>query len=115
MRMPSRSCSVPILAILFAVSLIVLTTRTHANGLLQTPSADTAGQEPQTPPTGAGGPQGGQDRPGRPEVSTEPKPYDKVITKDAKSDEGVFTVHPTNEKRNYEIPKSKLTKNFLSS
>jgi hypothetical protein len=41
------------------------------------------------------------------------KPYDKVITKDAKSDVGVFTVHNVKEKFYYEIPKVELGKEFL--
>jgi hypothetical protein len=36
-----------------------------------------------------------------------------VITKDAKSDEGVFTIHSIKEKVYYEIPKSELMKEFL--
>jgi hypothetical protein len=98
MRMPSRSVSVLLLTLLFAGSLVVFTVRTGA-------------QEPQTP-TGAG-PVGGQDRPTRPEITAEPKPYDKVITKDAKSDEGIFTVHTIKEKTFYEIPKAQLGKEFL--
>jgi hypothetical protein len=65
---------------------------------------------PQTPP--AGGP-GGQERPGRLEQSTEPRPYERVITKDAKSDPGIFTVHTIKDKVYYEIPKSELDKEFL--
>src|SRR5438132_10490691 len=53
--------------------------------------ADNEAQEPQTPPTTPGQT---PDRPGRPDQSAEPKPYDKVITKEAKPDEGLFTVHP---------------------
>jgi len=99
MRMPSRSVFISALFLLFVISLIVITTRTRA-------------QEPQTPPTGA--PAGaGQDRPGRPDQPAEPKPYDKVITKEAKSDDGVFTVHTIKEKVYYEIPKSELGKEFL--
>lgn len=41
------------------------------------------------------------------------KPYDKVITKEAKSDPGVFTVHKLSGKVYYEIPKSQLGKDFL--
>jgi uncharacterized protein DUF4953/uncharacterized protein DUF5117/uncharacterized protein DUF5118 len=57
----------------------------------------------------------GQDRPfpTRPDQQPEIKPYDKVITKDAKSDEGVFTVHRVKEKVYYEIPKSQLGQEFL--
>lgn len=70
----------------------------------------------QDPPTGAP-PAATQDRPaGFPGVgSREPeiRPYDRVITKDAKSDEGVFTVHRIKEKVYYEIPKKELGKEFL--
>lgn len=69
-----------------------------------------SGQEPPTtPPAGA-------ERPGFPgQQSREPeiKPYDRVITKDAKSDEGVFTVHRIKERVYYEIPKKELDKEFL--
>ena len=115
MRMPSRSVFVSVLTLLFVSSLIVFTTRTHATDQ-QNPLANAGGtdvaQEPQTPTTtpGVGA---GQDRPGRPEVTAEPKPYDKVITKDAKSDPGVFTVHTIKEKIFYEIPKDELGKEFL--
>src|SRR5262249_23618065 len=63
-------------------------------------------QDPQTPPGGAA-----QERPsfpGLPSREPEIKPYDRVITKDAKSDEGVFTVHRIKEKIFYEIPKKEL-------
>src|SRR5215467_14637397 len=61
-------------------------------------------------------PSGAQERPSLPfPTSREPeiKPYDRVITKDAKSDEGVFTVHRIKEKVYYEIPKKELDKEFL--
>jgi hypothetical protein len=45
--------------------------------------------------------------------STQPQAYDKVITKDAKSKTGVFTVHEVKEKYYYEIPKTELNKEFL--
>jgi hypothetical protein len=38
--------------------------------------------------------------------SSQPQAYDKVITKDAKSKTGVFTVHEVKEKYYYEIPKT---------
>jgi hypothetical protein len=69
----------------------------------ETPPADT----PPTPPAvtpGRGGPGGS---------SQEPQPYEKVITKDAKSKPGVFTVHQVKERYYYEIPKSELDKQFL--
>ncbi|HEY3025259.1 MAG TPA: zinc-dependent metalloprotease [Pyrinomonadaceae bacterium] len=140
MRMPSRSLFVSALTLLFVVSLAVFTSRTRAidqtqylsvppaiaGGLMQEPSVAskqqgppaTAGgsdrtaeaQEPQTPPATPGQT---PERPGRPDQTAEPKPYDKVITKEAKSDEGIFTVHTLKEKTYYEIPKKELGKEFL--
>jgi hypothetical protein len=45
--------------------------------------------------------------------SQQPQAYDAVITKDAKSKTGVFTVHEIKEKYYYEIPKSELNREFL--
>lgn len=68
-------------------------------GLAQDPTPE--------PPTGGGG----QQRPGG--ASTDPQPYDKVITKDAKTKAGIFKVHQVKDKYYYEIPKSELGKEFL--
>ena len=43
----------------------------------------------------------------------EPRPYERVITKDAKSQPGLFTVHRIGERLYYEIPKAQLGKEFL--
>ncbi|APY09682.1 zinc-dependent metalloprotease [Winogradskyella sp. J14-2] len=43
----------------------------------------------------------------------DPKPYDKVITKDAISDEGLFTVHTLEDKFYYEIPDSLFDREML--
>ena len=99
MRMRSRYLPISVLVLSFIVVAFVLAPRSYAGGYPQDP--------PATPPAGA------QERPGRPEQTTEPKPYDKVITKEAKSDPGVFTVHVIKEKVYYEIPKSELDKEFL--
>jgi hypothetical protein len=69
-------------------------------------------QEPATPPAADGAAPRGPGAAAR-EASTDPKPYDRVITKDAKSDEGVFTVHRVKDKVFYEIPASELGKEFL--
>ena len=62
-------------------------------------------EQRQAPPAG---------RFGRPaEAEHEIKPYDKVITKDAKTQAGVFKVHQIKEKIYYEIPVSQLGKDFL--
>jgi hypothetical protein len=66
-------------------------------------------QEPATQdqPPAAGGGRGG--RAPEPEI----RPYDRVITKDAKSDDGVFTVHRIKDRVYYEIPKAQLGREFL--
>ena len=61
---------------------------------------------PETPPIGV-------QRPGGAGASSDPQPYDKVITKEAKSKKGIFTVHQVKDKYYYEIPKSELGKEFL--
>ena len=66
------------------------------------PTGDTADQDQ---PGGRGGAPQSRD--------PQPRPYDRVITKDAKSDEGVFTVHRIRERVYYEIPKEQLGKEFL--
>jgi hypothetical protein len=43
----------------------------------------------------------------------EPRPYDRVISKEARSDDGVFTVHRIGDRIFYEIPKAMLDKEFL--
>jgi hypothetical protein len=59
-------------------------------------------------------PAGAQQRPpGFGTPSQDPQPYEKVITKDAKSKKGIFTVHQVKDKFYYEIPKSELGKEFL--
>ncbi len=79
--------------------------------MLAQPLTTLAGAKSQDPVPAAA-----QDRPafpGRPDQLAEPKPYDKVITKDAKSDKGIFAVHRIKDKFYYEIPKSELGKEFL--
>jgi Met-zincin/Domain of unknown function (DUF5117)/Domain of unknown function (DUF5118) len=99
MALRSRSLPVSILVLLFIVSIFVFAPSSEA---INSP------QDPPSPPAGTG-----QERPGRPEQQPEIKPYDKVITKEAKSDEGIFIIHTVKEKVYYEIPKSELTKEFL--
>ena len=101
MQVRSRYLTVSILVLCFAISVFLITPRSEANNSTQDPPA---------PPAGATG----QERPGRPDQQpAEPRPYERVITKEAKSDEGVFTIHTIKEKIYYEIPKSELQKEFL--
>ncbi len=98
--MRPRYLAVSILVLSLVISVFLLAPRSEAN---------SSSQDPPAPPAGAPG----QERPGRPDQSPEPKPYDRVITKEAKSDEGIFTIHTIKEKVYYEIPKSELMKEFL--
>jgi hypothetical protein len=100
MRMRSRYLPVSILIITLVISIFLLAPRSEANNSPQDPPAPTAGG-------------GGQERPGRQEQSTEPRPYERVITKDAKTDEGIFKIHTIKDKVYYEIPKSEFGKEFL--
>jgi hypothetical protein len=50
---------------------------------------------------------------GRGGADAEPRPYDRVITKDAKTSLGVFKVHQIKSRYYYEIPASELGKDFL--
>lgn len=103
MRARSRFLPVSILVLSFFVAIVLLAPRSEAI---------SSAQDPPAPPAG-----GGQDQPqrpgGRPDQSTEPRPYDRVITKEAKTDEGVFKIHTIKDKVYYEIPKSELDKEFL--
>jgi len=54
--------------------------------LVMAPCIAIAQDPPQDPPAGGAGGRGG--RPTEPEI----RPYERVITKDAKSDDGIFTV-----------------------
>ena len=83
-------------------------------GALLVAQEPTPSPEPSEPPAPAGGAattvaMGGRGAPSTPE----PQPYAKVITKDAKSKKGIFTVHQIKEKYYYEIPRSELGKEFL--
>ncbi len=49
----------------------------------------------------------------RRDPTPEPRPYDRVITKEARSDEGIFTVHRIGDRLLYEIPKTALDTQFL--
>src|SRR6185436_6609633 len=100
MRMRFRYLPVSILVVTLLISVFLLAPRSEANN---------SPQDPPSPPAGGAG----QERPGRQDQSPEPRPYERVITKDAKSDEGVFTIHTIKDKVYYEIPKSELGKEFL--
>jgi hypothetical protein len=74
-----------------------------------------AQDEPPAGGRGAGGAQGGRGA----AAARGPRPYDQVITSDAKTQNGVFMVHLVKEKNTgveqyyYEIPPSQLNKDFL--
>src|SRR6204780_4282127 len=68
-------------------------------------------EPPQGGGGGAGGGRGGGG--GAALAAPNPQPFDRVITKDAKSKKGLFTVHQVGERFFFEIPKSELGKQYL--
>jgi hypothetical protein len=73
---------------------------------------DPAPQEPAPAPDGAArgaapGRGGGAQQP------PQPRPFNQVITADARKDEGIFTVYRVGESIYFEIPKAQLGKDFL--
>ena len=66
----------------------------------ETPAPATAAPVPPTPPAVRG-------------AATDPQPYEKVITKEAKTSPGIFTVHQVKDKFYFEIPKDQLEHEFL--
>lgn len=77
------------------------------NGAPLTQSAVQAQDPPtQDPPAGGGRQGGGQAAP-------RPQPYDRVITAEATTDDGIFKVHRVGDRLYYEIPKAELGKDYL--
>lgn len=76
------------------------------------PGAALAQQPPPTPtPAQPPAPNGPPRTP--PPAPGKPRPYADVITKDAKSDEGLITTHQVDEKHYFEIPNGVLGKELL--
>ena len=69
--------------------------------------------EPETATEPDEGDEDGDERSGRGDRDDGPKLYDEVITDEAESDEGVFTVHRLDDKVFYEIPLTELGRQFL--
>jgi len=103
MRMRSRYLPVSGLVLFFMVAAFIIAPRSHAQ------------DPPQTPPAGGQAQGQGQERPGRPEQTTEPRPYDRVITKDAKSDPGIFTIHTIKRRFTTRFRRANSTKSFFGS
>ena len=81
-------------------------------------------QQPQEPPEPQDPPAPQQEAPandqaaqggrgGRGGAPGQPRPYNQVITSEARTDEGIFKVHRIREQLYYEIPKAELGKDFL--
>ncbi|HEY0970543.1 MAG TPA: zinc-dependent metalloprotease, partial [Gemmatimonadales bacterium] len=50
---------------------------------------------------------------GAPRAAAAPRPYDRVITRRAKTDSGLFIVHQIDDKLYFEIPSSELSRDML--
>ena len=73
------------------------------------PTPQRNGQGPSGDNTRAGGDSG---RAGG-NAPAQPRPYNRVITRDAKTRRGMFAVHRVNDKLYFEIPKNELNKDML--
>src|SRR5262245_40169216 len=76
-------------------------------------SSPSSAQEPPPAPPAEQAPAAPQAEQRAAPAPGSPRPYDRVITKEAKSDPGVFTVHRIGDRLYYEIPASQLNKEFL--
>jgi hypothetical protein len=92
-----------------------------ASALLAAAACSTA-PEPRTIPTpqrNGQGPSGDSARAGGDSgraggnAPAQPRPYNRVITRDAKTRRGMFAVHRVNDKLYFEIPKNELNKDML--
>jgi hypothetical protein len=97
MKRAHRSAGLP--AVVLAAAALTLTP-VAAQDTPPTPQAGAPG----TPPTDRGAP---------PPPPPEPRPYDRVITSEAKSDDGLFTVHRIGDRIFYEIPAARLNEELL--
>lgn len=82
-------------------------------GLFAVVALNAQDTPPETPQAPAGGPGAGGGRGGAAAATPNPQPYDRVITKEAKTKKGLFLVHQIGERYYYEIPKSELGREFL--
>jgi hypothetical protein len=80
-----------------------------ANAQNPTPPQDPQQDQTATPAAGGRGGRGGQG----PIQPPQPRPYAQVITAQAKTSPGIFTVHRIGESIYYEIPKAELGKDYL--
>jgi hypothetical protein len=92
----------------FSVVTVFSAMSTAAQEPAPTPPAPPPDQAPATPPQAPPAAP-----PGGPGATPTIRPYDRVITKEAKSDEGLFTVHRIGDRLYYEIPAAQLGKEFL--
>ncbi|HXP84928.1 MAG TPA: zinc-dependent metalloprotease [Bryobacteraceae bacterium] len=93
--------------VLFFASLFGLALLVHAQDE-PTPAPDTPA--PAAAPAATNGPGGGR---GGQNNNNEPRPYDRVITKEAKTQKGVFQVHQVGQRYYFEIPTAELGRDFL--
>src|SRR5690242_10635035 len=97
--------------------LTVLTAFCFSISLLQAQDEPTPAPAPDAPATpAAAAPAAAGGRGGANANTGEPRPYDRVITKDAKTSEGIFKVHKVKDRGTdryyYEIPVAQLGKEF---
>src|SRR2546423_8636158 len=77
-------------------------------------AASLLAQDPPPPENPAAPPVAAVPNPAALRIPTpDPQSYEKVITKEARSSKGIFTIHKIKDRYYYEIPKSELGREFL--
>ena len=118
-RLAASSCvlaGVALLAFLTAAAIPLGAQRASQGVVVPTDplwaDAQETPQEPAPPAGDAAQDPAGRGRGAGP-TPPQPRPYDQVITKEARTDDGVFKVHRIGEQLFYEIPKAELGREFL--
>ena len=88
---------------------------TLAVAALAAAAATLTAQQPGGPPQRpAGAPAANADSTARPQAPAAPRPYNRVITPDAKTKRGLFITHRIGDRLYFEIPASALDKDLLA-
>ena len=94
-------------AAVFVAALTAEAPRLDDQNTVPVTQAALQAQDPPTQDPPTGGRQGGG------QAAPRPQPYDRVITAEAKTDDGIFKVHRVGDRLYYEIPKAELGKDYL--
>lgn len=120
MNRPTAIFKIGVFSTLSAILVACATAAKPAGTPAPAPAPAATERTPAAPPPAPGGedPQAGdeggrQGRAGGAPATPQPRPYTRVITAQARTDDGIFKVHRVGERVYFEIPKAELGKDFL--